>query len=545
VTRPSRTSPLLAALAVAGVLAATPLLVAPVDHGSPVQVAGRSFVRDGAPFAWLADDASALLSALNRSEVVRYLDARAGQGFTVVAASLDVPATQYGDAPFEDGEPVVTEGDDPADDAEYDFWDHLGWVVERAAERGLVVALAPGDDGFGPAEGVVRADSSEFTTEGEGCGAPAAEDRPVVERAVDEDAPACSGGRAAAAQVRSDAWTALLGGAAGYTYGHPAVREFLGGWTADGERRGDWTDALDAPAAGQMRVLGALLESRPSLAGDAGGASTAAYSTAAYSGDADEVSVDLGAVSGDVARVWWVDPATGASTGAGEVPSDGPLTLPVPDTGRDWALVADDAAADLPAPDTGPDLAQTAGDAGLDGLTGADGLDPGDEPEEETAEEPATEEPVEESASEESASEESAAEESASEESAEEPASEEGAEEGATAAPAPESAPGPAPAPAPEPEPAPEPAPVADAATWDRLAQCESSGDWAIDTGNGYYGGLQFDRATWTDYGGAEFAPRADGATREQQIAVAVRVRDDRGGYGSWPACARRLGLPR
>ena len=93
-----------------------------------------------------------------------------------------------------------------------------------------------------------------------------------------------------------------------------------------------------------------------------------------------------------------------------------------------------------------------------------------------------------------------------------------------------------------EPEPVPEPP---DAAVWDRLAQCESSGNWAIATGNGYYGGLQFDEPTWRAYGGTEFASRADRATREQQITVATRVRDDRGGYGSWPACARKLGLPR
>jgi Transglycosylase-like domain len=82
-------------------------------------------------------------------------------------------------------------------------------------------------------------------------------------------------------------------------------------------------------------------------------------------------------------------------------------------------------------------------------------------------------------------------------------------------------------------------------AVWDRLARCESSGDWAIDTGNGYYGGLQFDVTTWNGFGGREFAPRADRASRAQQIAVATRVRDARGGYGSWPACAAKLGLPR
>lgn len=96
-------------------------------------------------------------------------------------------------------------------------------------------------------------------------------------------------------------------------------------------------------------------------------------------------------------------------------------------------------------------------------------------------------------------------------------------------------------APAPTPTPAPA---VSDGSDWDRLAQCESSGDWAINTGNGYYGGLQFDNATWNDYNGDEFAARADQASREEQITVATRVRDDRGSYGSWPACARKLGLP-
>lgn len=87
------------------------------------------------------------------------------------------------------------------------------------------------------------------------------------------------------------------------------------------------------------------------------------------------------------------------------------------------------------------------------------------------------------------------------------------------------------------------PAPVE--AVWERLARCESSGVWDIATGNGYSGGLQFDASTWTAYGGTEFAPRAHEATREEQIVVATRVRDDRGGYGAWPACARKLGLPR
>ncbi len=89
-------------------------------------------------------------------------------------------------------------------------------------------------------------------------------------------------------------------------------------------------------------------------------------------------------------------------------------------------------------------------------------------------------------------------------------------------------------------------APVTSATpVWDALARCESSGNWAVNTGNGYFGGLQFDAGTWSDFGGLAFAPRADLASRAQQIAVATRVRDSRNGYGSWPACAARLGLPR
>ncbi|TCK26655.1 surface rod structure-forming protein G [Pseudonocardia endophytica] len=71
---------------------------------------------------------------------------------------------------------------------------------------------------------------------------------------------------------------------------------------------------------------------------------------------------------------------------------------------------------------------------------------------------------------------------------------------------------------------------------WDKIAKCESGGDWSINTGNGYYGGLQFDKQTWNAYGGDQYAPRADQASREEQIAVAEKVADDRG-YGAWPVC--------
>jgi uncharacterized protein YabE (DUF348 family) len=86
---------------------------------------------------------------------------------------------------------------------------------------------------------------------------------------------------------------------------------------------------------------------------------------------------------------------------------------------------------------------------------------------------------------------------------------------------------------------------VSDSATWNKLAKCEATGNWAINTGNGYYGGLQFDAGTWKAYGGTAYAALPHQASPEEQMAVASKVRDDRGGYGAWPACAKKLGLPR
>lgn len=77
---------------------------------------------------------------------------------------------------------------------------------------------------------------------------------------------------------------------------------------------------------------------------------------------------------------------------------------------------------------------------------------------------------------------------------------------------------------------------------WDRLAQCEAGGNWAINTGNGYQGGLQFSPSTWTAHGGGQFAATANQATREQQIIVAERVLASQG-WGAWPSCSSRLGL--
>jgi resuscitation-promoting factor RpfB len=83
--------------------------------------------------------------------------------------------------------------------------------------------------------------------------------------------------------------------------------------------------------------------------------------------------------------------------------------------------------------------------------------------------------------------------------------------------------------------------PVHNGATWDALAACESSGNWAINTGNGFYGGVQFEQNTWKRHGGLRYAPRADLATREEQIAIA-ELTQARQGWGAWPVCSARLG---
>lgn len=83
---------------------------------------------------------------------------------------------------------------------------------------------------------------------------------------------------------------------------------------------------------------------------------------------------------------------------------------------------------------------------------------------------------------------------------------------------------------------------VSSGSTWDRLAQCESGGNWSTNTGNGYYGGLQFSASTWRAFGGTKYAPTANLATREQQIDIAKKVQAQQG-WGAWPACTAKLGI--
>ncbi len=86
------------------------------------------------------------------------------------------------------------------------------------------------------------------------------------------------------------------------------------------------------------------------------------------------------------------------------------------------------------------------------------------------------------------------------------------------------------------------PAEAAKRTVWDQVAQCESGANWKINTGNGYYGGLQFSARTWAGFGGKKYASRANKATKGQQIAIARRVLAGQGA-GAWATCGRRAGL--
>jgi hypothetical protein len=116
-----------------------------------------------------------------------------------------------------------------------------------------------------------------------------------------------------------------------------------------------------------------------------------------------------------------------------------------------------------------------------------------------------------------------------------------------TAAPTTTTAPPPPPPPAPVAAPAPAPAPAPsgagtgdpnDPASWDRLAQCEASGNWAANTGNGYYGGLQFSLSSWQAVGGPGYPHES---SRETQIEMGKRLYAQ-GGWGHWPGCTRSFG---
>jgi hypothetical protein len=414
----------------------------------PVRVSddGRFFVHaDGTPFFWLADTAWSIFVNLDRAEVQRYLDARAAQGFTVIQAVAVFPQAggpgpnRYGHDPLADGmTPAVSDTGD-------DYWDHVDFVVDAAAQRGLRIGLLPvwadtqagelvtaenagaygeflgkrygdrvvwimgGDSGADGVEDVWRA-----LAEGVAVGANGRPDytgllmtyhprgdqtsaewfhddewlsfnmlqgghcrrwdtllgliegnyartppKPFLDgESIYEDHPICwkpEDGFSTPEDVRRNAYWSVFGGAAGHTYGHHAVWQFL---TEDGDAslgaRGTWTEALDFPAGQQMRHVRALVESRPYLTRipdqaivtgdgvratrDAEGSSLMAYTTEGAS-----FTVDTGVLSGTALRAWWFDPRTGTATDAGTVERGASVEFTPPER-TDWVLVVDDAA---------------------------------------------------------------------------------------------------------------------------------------------------------------------------------------------------------
>lgn len=354
--------------------------------------------------------------------------------------------------------------------------------------------------------------------------------------------------------------------------------------------------SLSPYSDGAFTVRAAAVDSRVDIAGAEDGSYVLGHTPAG-----SDVVLDLDLLSGDTARPWWVQPATGTTLELARLASSGIARFPAPqgpDGSLDWVLVVDDVAAGYGAPDAdavaravgervrsaaaragsgrggGADGSGSDGSAGAPDPAGAsggsgdghpsggsagDGPASGSEPEDRDFRGSGGDgappggnggssdgDDSAEDGSGGSGGDRSGGDEGRGDKGDKGDGGDEDRGNGSGGGDA--DAPAPA-APAPKPETKKEPAPSSSAkaaeGTWDELAQCESSGDWSISTGNGYHGGLQFDKGTWSDFGGTTYAPTADGATKEQQIEIATKVRDARGGYGSWPACANKLGLPR
>ena len=426
--------------------------------GLAVSENGRHLVDEaGEPFFWLGDTAWSMPLNLNRDEVVHYLDVRAEQGFNVVQTvaifnQAGGPGpNRYGDDPYSGDLSglVVTQGADPNDSRQYDYWDHLDFIVAEAAARGIRVALAPiwankqagtvltEDNAFNygsfmgaryadkqviwvmggdaPADGLE--DVWRTLARGIAVGATGKEDysttlmtyhplgdlssaqwfhndpwldfdmvqgghclrydvrRDVIDKtyAATPPKPFLDGepiysahpycwdrppeGYSTPLDVRRDAYWAVFAGAAGHTYGHHSVWQFLGtGRPAELGGRGDWRSALEDDAAWQMRHLVALMESRPwwtlvpdqaIITSDIGSGPSRLQATRAadgsyamvYSPDGGSFDVDLSVLAGDTVRLSWFDPRTGESIDAATAPA-GTATF-TPPSAEDWVFIAD------------------------------------------------------------------------------------------------------------------------------------------------------------------------------------------------------------
>jgi hypothetical protein len=390
-----------AALAVA---LAVPLTgAAVVDDLPPLRVSpdGGSFTAGGEPFLWLGDSAWGLLTDLDRTGVGRYLDVRAGQGFTVVQTAVTAGPNVYGDAPG-----TVTPGSDPADPTAYDYWDHVDLVVTEAAERGVRVALAPAWSGLAMAD---ARGFGEFLGARYGSGVvwvlgsdESAESSPAAWRALAGGIALGSGkanpelvmtfvpgpGQSSEELFGGDAWLSFSlfrsglceGGAESFAgAGRPfldAQPSYEGAPDCAGPGRSDardirrsayadvfagaaghtygeawpWSaERTDEGAAG-MRHLRALFASRPFL-----GRTTApeavttgtegvralrsgdGASLLVHSPDGEPFGLDTALLPGGALRGWWFDPRTGSPIDAGTVERGRSVAFHPPTTGPEDA----------------------------------------------------------------------------------------------------------------------------------------------------------------------------------------------------------------
>ena len=411
----------------------------------------------GDPFFWMADTAWSMPLNLNREEVAGYLDTRADQGFTVVQTvaifnQAGGPGpNRYGDYPYDGdlSDLAVTDGSDPGDPEQYDYWDHLDFIVAEANVRGIRVALVPiwghsqagtvvtkdNAEEFGKFVGARYGDKQVIWLMGGDAVADGVEDvwralaRGIAIGATGEEnynttlmtyhpiggssstrwflgdpwldfdmiqgghclryderralldaaynttptRPMLDGepiyaahpycwdrppeGYSTPIDVRRDAYWAVFAGAAGHTYGHHSVWQFLGsGKPAELGAVGDWKSALSEEAAWQMRHLVALMTSHPwwlgipdqkiitSPIGTGSSRPQAIRATdrsyvMVYSPDGGAFDADLSALAGTTAKLSWFDPRTGEATDLGIVPT-GPATY-TPPTAEDWVLVAE------------------------------------------------------------------------------------------------------------------------------------------------------------------------------------------------------------
>lgn len=463
-------TPLVRGLAVSLLLAfAGPALAAPLPR-LKVSENKRFLVReDGKPFFYLADTGWELFHRLTREDAVRYLETRARQKYTVIQAvaiaELDgvTDPNPYGDKPFVDGDPgkpAITPGSDPKNAEQYDYWDHVDYIVDQAAARGIYIAMLPtwgryilndkiftpenaeaygqwigkryakknliwvlgGDRDYkgyeehirrmakGIAIGVAGKEDYDGTLmtlhpcgscnssrwfhedawldfnmwqNGHGAnvavwdrlekdlerqpakptmdGEPLYEDHPVAFNAADN-------GYSVDADVRKFAYWNLLAGAHGHTYGHHSVWQMY----APGRKPINgptmyWFDAVTRPGAEQMQHARALMESRPMLSRvpDPGllvsqPRTNASHISAArgdgyaffYSAEGRKIVVNMGKISGEKVKAWWMNPRTGRVEDAGTFDNRGTHTFNCPSQGwnSDWVLVLDDASKGFPPP---------------------------------------------------------------------------------------------------------------------------------------------------------------------------------------------------